>query len=405
MKKLLALLAFAPLVFAQSTVTYTYGGLPVPIYPNDWNVVSVITLLVPRSLMVSKVTATVQAQYSGVGDLNVYLYSANGTRSKLLERNCGSLQNINTTFDDSAPTMFSASCPTATGGSYKGNEPLSNSNGQNSYGYWRLAVENNGSGNTGVLTGFSVTITGVTQGPPTIGPNSIVTTSSLENGIIAPGDQLSIYGISMGPTAGATADITKPLPTSLGGTQVTFDGVAAPLYYVSDQFIHVQAPMSLTAGKATQIQVVASNGSSLSVPVVVAATNPGFFTEESDGLGQVKALNQDGSVNGDGSSFNSTPAAAGSVVQLFLTGLGAVTPAVAAGTPAPTTPLSTVASGVTAAVNGNAATVNFAGLAPGLIGTYQVNVTIPATTPAGAVRVAVTAGGETTQKGVTVQVK
>ena len=41
---------------------------------------------------------------SGVGDLNVYLYSADGTRTKLLERNCGGLLNIDTTFDDSATT-------------------------------------------------------------------------------------------------------------------------------------------------------------------------------------------------------------------------------------------------------------------------------------------------------------
>ena len=164
--------------------------------------------------------------------------------------------------------------------------------------------------------------------------------------------------------------------------------------------------MALTPGKATQILVVVANGMmSLQVPVMVAATNPGFFTEQTYGTGQVRALNQDGSTNGDGSSFNSVPAPAGSIVQIFLTGLGAVTPAVAAGTPAPTTPLSTVVAPVSATVNGNMATVNYAGLAPGLIGSYQVNVTIPAGTSSGAARLSLTAGGDTTQKGVTVQVK
>src|SRR4051794_18807390 len=102
-KCLLMLAAIAPLAFAQTqTFTYSYGGLSIPIYPDEWDTIGVASILVPRSISISKVTATLQVQYSGIGDLNVYLYSANGTRSKLLERNCGSLVNIDTTFDDSA---------------------------------------------------------------------------------------------------------------------------------------------------------------------------------------------------------------------------------------------------------------------------------------------------------------
>jgi subtilisin-like proprotein convertase family protein len=154
-KCLLILAAIAPLVLAQSqTFTYTYGGLSLPIYPEDWDTIGIATILVPRSISITKVTATVQVQYSGVGDLNVYLYSPSATRTKLLERNCGGLVNIDTTFDDTASTKYSDVCPVAAGsGPYRGNEPLANFNGQNGYGYWRLAVENNGSSRTGVLTG------------------------------------------------------------------------------------------------------------------------------------------------------------------------------------------------------------------------------------------------------------
>ena len=106
-KSLLILAAFTPLMFAQTqTLSYTYSGLPLPVYPNDWNTWSIISIFFPRSLAVTKVTVSAQVQYSGVGDLNVYLWSPAGTRTKLLERNCGSLQNIDTTFDDSAATRF-----------------------------------------------------------------------------------------------------------------------------------------------------------------------------------------------------------------------------------------------------------------------------------------------------------
>jgi len=104
MRKLIViLLALVPLAFAQTqNFTYTYSGLPMPVYPDDWNTVAVSTIFVGRSIQISKVTATVQVQFSGVGDLNVYMLSPAGTRTKLLERNCGGLVNIDTTFDDNA---------------------------------------------------------------------------------------------------------------------------------------------------------------------------------------------------------------------------------------------------------------------------------------------------------------
>jgi subtilisin-like proprotein convertase family protein len=146
MRKLLLVWALcASAAFSQTqTFTYSYSGLPLPIAPDDWDTWSIISLFVPKSIVVTKVTASVTVQYSGVGDLNVFLWSPAGTRSKLLERNCGSLQNIDTTFDDSAPSMFRDVCPQPGQGPFRGNEPLSNSVNENGFGFWRLGVENNG---------------------------------------------------------------------------------------------------------------------------------------------------------------------------------------------------------------------------------------------------------------------
>src|SRR5512142_2339754 len=117
MRKLLpALMMFASLALCQTqTFTYTYSGLPLPIFPDDWNTSSIASILVPKSISVTKVTASVQVQYSGVGDLNLFLWSPSGTRTKLLERNCGGLQNIDTSFDDSASAMYHDVCPTEPG--------------------------------------------------------------------------------------------------------------------------------------------------------------------------------------------------------------------------------------------------------------------------------------------------
>ncbi len=407
-KLIVTLLAFVPLAFAQTqTFTYTYTGLPLPVYPDDWNTVAVISMFVGKSIQITKVTASVQVEFSGVGDLNVYMWSPAGTRTKLLERNCGGLVNIDTTFDDSASSKYADFCPAEAGrGPFQGNEPLANWNNQNAFGSWRLGVENNGSSRTGLVTGFSITITGTVLGPPAIGLNTVVSTSSFLPGLVAPGDQISVFGVNLGPTTGVRSDPTSTLPTTVSGTTVTFDGVAAPIYYVSDQVVSVQAPTSLNTGALTRIQVANSSGSSLSIPLIASMANPGVFTYEAGGGGQAKGINQDGSPNGDGSIFGSDkPAPTGSVISVYATGLGAVTPAVAAGTAAPSSPLSPTVSPVTAYVAGRAATVTFAGLAPGMTGVYQVNIMVPPTAPSGTDRLVLYVNGIGSQTGATIQVK
>ena len=89
------------------------------------------------------------------------------------------------------------------------------------------------------------------------------------------------------------------------------------------------------------------------------------------------------------------PAAAGSVVTFFASGLGAVNPSIASGVAAPAEPLSLTSLTVTVTVAGQAGIVLFSGLAPGYAGLYQVNVRLPAVLSAGKVPVVLTAGGIT----------
>src|SRR5512137_2818358 len=93
------------------TVTYTYSGLPLPLPVDSANVAALLQVVVPRSLTITKVTASVQVNYPAIGDLNVYMFSPKGTRAKLLERNCGSLLNIDSSFDDAATSKYADFCP------------------------------------------------------------------------------------------------------------------------------------------------------------------------------------------------------------------------------------------------------------------------------------------------------
>jgi uncharacterized protein (TIGR03437 family) len=142
------------------------------------------------------------------------------------------------------------------------------------------------------------------------------------------------------------------------------------------------------------------------VPYAVVQSKPGILTIDVDGTGQAKVNNQDGSRNGDGTSPSGSSAAApGSIISVYATGLGPLSPPVPQGTPASSTTLSTTTSPVTASIGGRSATVMYAGSAPGQIGVYQVNVLVPVATPSGAARLTLSVDGNSSQNGVTVQIR
>jgi uncharacterized protein (TIGR03437 family) len=182
---------------------------------------------------------------------------------------------------------------------------------------------------------------------------------------------------------------------------VTFDGTPVPILYSSYYQVDVQAPFTLTPGNATQVRVQTSGGTSGNIAMDVLSSAAGLFTNQTNGTGQLLAVNSDGTVNSA-----SNPAAAGSYISLYATGLGAVTPAVGAGMPAPSTPPSTLNGGLVVVIAGQNASVQFAGLAPGYSGLYQITVQIPSAVPSGPRRVFVVApNGYTSQTGAVIFVQ
>jgi uncharacterized protein (TIGR03437 family) len=391
--------------FAQQnvTATYSFNGLPIPILNDAANVISIANIVVPRAIKMTKVTAQVQLQYPNSGDLKVYLFSPQGTRTILLEHDC-SVVNVDTTFDDSAPSLWKDFCPTQAGqGPFRPDQPLSNFNSDNSsFGIWRLAVQNDQSDSrTGWITAVSLTITGTGQLTPITSPTAIVNAASLSgNGTIAPGEMISIFGASIGPNPAVSAP-SGALPTSLGGTSVTIDGTPAPIAYASPFRVDVQVPFKLApTGTTSSIVVTSSGGTSPSAPVSVTSAAPGVYVNGTGGPGPAVATNQDGSLN---SALK--PAAKGSIVIFYASGLGAVSPPLTEGQVPPDSPLSNVVAPVGAFIGGVPAAVQFAGLAPGFPGLYQLNIQVPLTAPSGAQDLVVYSNGIASQSGVTIQIQ
>ena len=198
---------------------------------------------------------------------------------------------------------------------------------------------------------------------------------------LAPGALVAVYGTGLAASTVSAASL--PLPTTLGGAVVNVGGIAAPILYASPTQINTQVPFQVPAGSST-VNVTVNGAVVGSTSVTVSAIAPGLFLLQQ---GAAAVVNQNGSVNSQ-----SSPAAAGSTVAAFLTGLGAVNPSVATGAAAPASPLSVVSATVTATIGNVAAPVQFAGLAPGFAGLYQVNIQVPQMA-AGQYMLQVSAGG------------
>ncbi len=192
-----------------------------------------------------------------------------------------------------------------------------------------------------------------------------VNAASQTTGPVAPGELITIYGTGLGPQTGvaATPDSTTGLiPTTVGGTEVQFDGNAAPVLYAQAGQVNVQVPYSVAGETSTSVVITynGQQGGAITLPVV--STAPALFAP---------IANADGSLNSQ-----SQPAVPNGIITLYATGQGVSTGTNVSGQPA-AAPYAPPAAAVTLTVAGLPAGILFAGSAPGLVGVMQINARIP----------------------------
>ena len=241
-------------------------------------------------------------------------------------------------------------------------------------------------------------------------PASVVSAATYQPSVpVAGGSLAALFGNGL-ITATATTPASKtatsaPWPTDMLNRQlVVNDTTVAPLYYISSTQINFQVP-SLAPNGSDRIAVRLLDTGELVAggTMLVSANAPGFFTSTQNGQGQAAALNQDTKING-----TNNPAARGSVIVLYGTGQGQVSPLVPDGVPAPSSPFSNTVAVPTSdgktcatsqpsmcvAIGTSFGDIQFSGLAPGYIGLWQINVKIPSdVTPGNAVPVRVVING------------
>jgi uncharacterized protein (TIGR03437 family) len=237
---------------------------------------------------------------------------------------------------------------------------------------------------------------------PTI--TRVVNAASQAQGRISPGELISIYGTGLGPLNGVSFGIdpvTKLLNTELGGTQVFFGGLAAPVLYASDRQINAMVPYEIAYSTDVPIQVAYQSVVSSATTLSVSTAMPALFTMNATGTGQAAARNLDGTV-----CDASHPAAPGSVVTLYVTGGGVTNPPGTTGAISGLD-LRYLSQTVLATVADQPATVVFAGAAPTLVGgVEQINIRLADNTPPGSAQpVIVTVGIDSSPATATIAVR
>jgi len=281
-------------------------------------------------------------------------------------------------------------------------------------GLWALIFGNGKSGGdtktlyflAGVPNGSSVPRGLIGSLAPPAAITSITNAASEVAGAVAPGEIVEISGQTVGPSPSVTSTIpaTGNLPTTggpaVGATTVTFNGTAAPIIYTGSSATSVQVPYEVAGSATASVVLTVGTQTSKIFTVPAAPTSPGLFTTDFTGGNGVVALNADGTVN---SAAN--PAARGATVTLFATGEGVTSPADADGVVETTNTRVPVAP-VSVTIGGTAATTGTGSSTPkDISGVLMMTVTVPASIPAGAANVVLTAGGVASTQTVVLFVK
>jgi uncharacterized protein (TIGR03437 family) len=187
---------------------------------------------------------------------------------------------------------------------------------------------------------------------------------------VAPGGLISLFGSNLSPVTESSQQ--TPLPTILGNSCLTVNGQPVPMIYVSSSQINAQLP-NAAAGNTTVV-LRTPGGVSDNYNLTISAAAPSIFRAQLPGMSTATPV----VIRADNNQMvtPSNPVHRGDTLVIYATGLGLTTPAVDPGSPAPYDPLATLVIQPSVTLGGVPLQIDFAGLTPGYVGVYQINVEV-----------------------------
>ncbi len=194
---------------------------------------------------------------------------------------------------------------------------------------------------------------------------------------VAPGGLITLMGRSLSPVNVATRE--RPLPTALGESCLTVNGQPLPMLFASQNQINAQLPFTAEGNVTLVLRTpggVSDNFNFTVSPTAPAVFRSGVAGPETGIPTLVRAKNNT-------LVTLANPVHRDDDITIYLTGLGRTFPAIEAGNPSPDSPLAVALVEPVVELGGVPLPVLFAGLTPGEVGLYQINVTIPGRVPLG----------------------
>lgn len=198
-----------------------------------------------------------------------------------------------------------------------------------------------------------------------------------QTGAVAPGGLVTIQGSNLSPVNLASREM--PLPTALGESCLTVNGLPVPVLFVSPNQINAQLPFQASGNVAMILRT--PGGVSDTYNLTIQPQAPSVFRTAVEGLDNevptvIRAANRT-------VVTESNPVRRNDTITIYLTGLGQTNPPVEAGTPAPADPIATPLVAPTVRLGGVNLSIRTAGLVPGEVGQYQITATVPRNVPLG----------------------
>ena len=251
----------------------------------------------------------------------------------------------------------------------------------------------------------TITVVAEAVGPPVtftitvVGRVPVVSSAGFVNGASfrpgwTPGGLGTIFGTGlMEGIAGIVQASVAPFPTILRGVRVSINGTDAPIISIANinglEQINIQIPVNVPAPGTVTADIFNNGSRATFTGVTVLAVQPGIFADPATQYAAV--------LHADFSFVTpSNPARRGEIVLLYLTGLGATTPAIITNVagPAPAAPTRTQP---VVGLNNEGMQVIGSWYAPGLYTAYQINFVVGQNVRSGNAKLSVVADGVASQ--------